>query len=105
MKYRLFFLLLIIIGIETLAQYFLELSSKKQNHLILLAGIISYSLVGLVYYYILKTGDELAIANSLWNAGSGITVTIIGTLLFNQKLKKLQIVGIIISIIGVSLLQ
>ena len=105
MKYRSVFLLILIIAVETLAQYFLESADRTYNDLILLAGISTYGLVGLLYYYILKTGDKLAVANAIWNAGTGVTVTIIGTLLFKQKLKTIQIVGLILSIIGFSLLQ
>ena len=105
MKSILVFLLIVIIAVETLAQYLLESAYRRYNDFVLIAGVTTYGLVGLLYYYILRTGDELAMANALWNAGTGITVTVIGTLLFKQKLKTIQIVGLILSIIGFSLLQ
>ena len=41
-------------------------------------------------------GKKLAIANTLWNAGSEISVAILGFLFFNQTLNLEQIIGIII---------
>ena len=88
MKYILAFLLIVIIAVETLAQYLLESAYRKHDDLVLVAGVTTYGLVGLLYYYILKTGDRLAMANALWNAGTGITVTVIGSLFFQTKTKN-----------------
>ena len=104
MDFHFIALLMLIIGCETAAQYFLQQKIKLNNNLFLLVGIILYSLVGLIYYTILNSGKKLAVANSLWNAGTELSVAILGFLFFNQSLSKRQIIGLILTIIGINLL-
>ena len=80
-------LLIIIICLETLAQYFLERRVKTKDVRYLLSGIVAYAGVAYVYYLMLRSGNKLAVANAFWNAGTGLTVTIVGWLMFGQNLR------------------
>tara|TARA_Y100001970_G_C14246097_1_gene868351 strand:- start:1461 stop:1778 length:318 start_codon:yes stop_codon:yes gene_type:complete len=104
MNVHLLFLLLLIIATETGAQYFLQKMTKTKKHIFLIVGILLYAAVGGIYYTILNHGKKLAIANSFWNAGTEITVAILGFALFGQTLTKEQIVGLVLVIVGVQLL-
>ena len=99
------FLLILIISLETLAQFFLEKRVKTDNFMYLLSGILAYGTLAYVYYLLLNHGNKLAIANAFWNAGTGLTVTIIGWLLFDQKLSNKQILGLLITTVGITLLN
>lgn len=104
MDTKLILIFLFIIFAETGAHFFLQkqITSDKKHFLIL--GVILYSLVGLGYYGILTYGKKLAIANSLFNAGSEIMVALLGFAIFGQKLSYIQILGLIFVIVGINML-
>ena len=105
MNFRLVMLLLLIIATETGAQYFLQKMTKTKKNIFLIGGVLLYAAVGGIYYAILSHGKKLAVANSFWNAGTEITVAIVGFALFGQTLTKEQILGLILVIVGVKLLS
>ena len=91
---------------ETVAQIFLEKYHKNSNNkYYLYLGILLYALVGFIYSYVLATGEELGIANGIWNGLTIITVTLLGYLLFNQKISKEKIAGVVIILFGIYLLS
>ena len=98
-------LLAIIIPLETLAQYFLEQKVKEKEVIYLVLGMLAYSAVAYVYYLILLAGNKLALANGLFNAGTSVSVTVIGWLLFKQALTTKQLIGLVVTIIGVVLIN
>ena len=51
-----------------------------------------------------EDAKKLAVANSFWNAGTEISVALLGFIFFGQKLSKEQIVCIVLILIGVNLL-
>lgn len=104
MDITLIILLALIIGIETGAQYFIQKNTQYKDNIYLLIGIVLYGLVGLIYYNILKLGKKLAIANTLWNAGTEITIAILGFILFKQTLTYKQIIAIILIVIAMNYL-
>ena len=104
MDIKLILLLLLIIATETGAQFFLQKMTKTNKKIFLLIGILLYAVVGAIYYIILNHGNKLAVANSCWNAGTEITVALIGCAVFGQKLTFWQIIGLICILIGVNLL-
>ncbi len=104
MDLKLILLLLIIIATETGAQFFLQKMTKTNENVYLIVGVLLYAAVGAIYSIILNRGKKLAIANSFWNAGSEITVALLGFFVFGQKLSKEQMVGIALILIGVNLL-
>ena len=103
--YETWVLLVTIICLETLAQFLLEKKVKTKETKFLLSGIVAYAGVAYVYYLMLKSGSKLAVANAFWNAGTGLTVTIVGWLMFGQKLTMRQVVGLIITTIGITILN
>ena len=103
MDTRIVMLLTSIILVESFAQWCLQKTLKKKDKLYLFLGVSLYSVVGIIYYHMLKHGKKLAIANTLWNAGSEISIAILGYLFFKQELRKEQIFGIILIIIAMNL--
>ena len=98
-------LLGLIIALETFSQYCIQKRVETKKFFYLILGMLGYGGVAYVYYLMLNAGNKLAIANATWNVGTGLTVTLVGWLAFNQKLTMKQILGLIISITGVILLN
>lgn len=96
-------LLISIILVESLAQWFLQKRITTKNDIYLVGGVILYGLVGIIYYRLLKHGKKMAVANTLWNAGTEISVAIMGYIFFKQGLRKEQIFGIILILIAMNL--
>ena len=94
MNKNLIILLITIIVTESAAQWCIQKKLSDKEDIFLIFGVLLYGIVGVIYYHILKHGKKLAIANTLWNAGTEITITIIGFLFFKQKLSYKQLIGI-----------
>jgi len=99
------FLLVSVILFETIAQFLIQEHVKLSKGPYLILGLISYCLVGFIYYHMLSTGKGMAISNTLWNIGTIVLVTIIGWLIFKQKLSKRSIVGIFLAIVAGALIE
>jgi uncharacterized membrane protein len=89
-------LLISIITIESLAQWCLQKKLSKKDDMYLIGGVVLYGIVGIIYYHMLKRGKKMAVANTLWNAGTEISVALLGFIFFKQTLKIEQIIGIIL---------
>ena len=89
---------------ETAAQTCLEKGIKgNDKYFFMIAGIFLYAVVGTTYYFILKGGEKMAVANALWNAGTSILVAIVGWMFFNQSLDTKAIIGLTLCTVGVYL--
>lgn len=96
-------LLTAIIGLETLAQTMIENGLKHKPDLFI--GLLLYLSVGTIYYFMLRNGSKMAIANALWNAGTIVGVALVGWFAFGQKIKwPFQILGLILIVVGVLLI-
>jgi len=98
-------IVLAIIIMETIAQCSLQKFIQDKNSIYLLIGLICYNILALLFCSLLQLEKSMNFCNSLWNAGTGITVAIMGYLLFNQQISKLQLFGILLSIIGIYLMN
>lgn len=94
-------LLFSLIIVETGAQYVAH--EPKYN---VLYCMILYSIVGLLYRYFLKSANntKLAVANTIWNIGTELTVAVVGILILRENLTIKQWFGIISCIFGIFLL-
>lgn len=96
-------LLTAVVGLETLAQTMIENGLKHKPDLFI--GLLLYLSVGTIYYFMLKNGSKMAIANALWNAGTTVGVALVGWFIFGQKLKwPFQVSGIGLIVVGVLLM-
>ena len=99
--------LAIVVGLivfETIAQAFIQRYVNNNRVLNYALGVAGYAVVGALYYYLLKVSDKLAVANSYFNAGSAIGITLLGWLEFDQHLTARQWVGMVVTLAGTSLL-
>ena len=89
---------------ESGAQYFLQRAVKGSRDAHLAAGAALYVLVAVLYYHLLSTGDPMAMANSVWNAGTEVSIALVGWFFFKQKLGARQLLGIAVTMFGIHLL-
>ena len=90
-----------LIAAETGAQYFLQRAVKGSRNAHLIAGSTLSVLVALIYYYLLSTGDPMAVANSVWNAGTEVSIALRGCFSFTQPLRPRQMLGLAGPIVGI----
>ena len=69
------FLIIMIIILETGSMGIMKYSLTDKNNLYII-GIIGYLFVGIVFYLILKRNIKLPVANSMWNAGTIVLLSI-----------------------------
>ncbi len=98
------YLILFIIIIEGVAQYFLQkhVDLKELHYLII--GLLLYSVVAYVYYHILRQGQQIVVATTLWAVGSMIVGAFTGLFLFNQKITVRMLFGLTFVFIGAYLM-
>ena len=103
MSVTLVIIVTLLIATETTAQYFLQ-RHVGSCYYCLFIGMALYALVGYLYYRLLDLGEKIAIANSMWNAGTEISIALIGFLIFNQRLNMKQLIGLVGVTVGIILL-
>jgi len=95
-------ILFCIILIETGGQYYLKKGSQSTNTFHLVVGMIFYALVGLNYYYVLRSpGMSLPKANAIWSGGAVISVALVSYFMFNERISLKEIVGITVTTAGI----
>lgn len=107
MNRTIIFLLLLIILSEASAQFFLQKHAnsptQSQN---LIFGMTLYALIGYLYFRLLSSGKQsLTLANTLWNVGSTILISLVGYFFFKQILNRTQLFGIVLVLVGTILLS
>ncbi len=109
MKIITWFILLILIIIEAAAELFLtKAANQKSNNktvMWVLIGTIFYIAVAIVFYIMLKIQKDLTIVNTIWQGANIIIISIFAYIFFKEKLSKIQILGIIVTIIGIILVD
>ncbi len=96
------FNLALVIGFETLAQYYLQKKVSTQANMDLYLSMAAYAMVPYFYYFILESGTALGTADALFNAGSQLTIAAMGYLVFKQSLSRKQMLGIALIMAGVN---
>jgi len=98
-----FLLIFTIVFFESIAQYHIKKSKLKRNYLYLLIAIFSYSVVCLLLDKCYDF-DGMGITNFVWSILSIITMILVGALAFNERITKYDVIGMILSVIGLYLI-
>lgn len=109
MKTISYVLILILILLEAVAESFLTKGSKEINNKKILIwvflGSFLYILVAILFYVALRIQGDLTVLNTVWQGANIIIISIFGYFFFKEKLSKLQMFGIILTIIGIVLVD
>jgi multidrug transporter EmrE-like cation transporter len=69
-------------------------------------GMLLYSLQPVLFAQVLRIGHYgIGETNIRWNVLSSIIVAVFGVAYFNEKLSKIQIIGIVLGIIALTLID
>jgi multidrug transporter EmrE-like cation transporter len=96
-------LIILLVILESISISILKYSSINNNKLFIIS-IIIYIIIILILYNIFKK-KPAGITFTLWNIGAIIMTTLMGYIIFKEKLNKHQILGLIIAIISIPLLN
>lgn len=105
MKYRTLFLLFLLILLEVAGEYLIKISTSHNNLKYLYFGMIIYLLVGLCFYFYIKTGKSFAVLNTIWQGANVVIVGLLSYFVLKEKLSKKQIIGILITLLGITLIE
>lgn len=96
-------LILLIVIFESIGQYHIKKSKISNSLLFLTIGIFSYSIVCLL---LKKCYDfnGMGITNFVWSVLSIVSVLMVGVLAFNEKITKIDLLGILLSVSGLYLI-
>ena len=93
----------IIVIFESIAQYHINESKRRNSVIFFLLAIASYSVVCLLLHKCYDFGG-MAMTNFTWYTLSILSIVIIGFLGFNESITRFDILGIILSILGLYLI-
>ena len=88
--------------LEVLAQFLLKFGIT--SYLYAFFGVMLYTILATIYYYIIQQNINIGIANALWNSCSNILIPLIDYIVFDTKLTLKQCLGLLITTIGIMLL-
>lgn len=94
-------LILLIVLFENFAQYNIKKNLLKNNIFFILLAVASYGIVCLLLgkcYEINNAG--VGITNFIWSILSIISVLIMGYIIFNEKITKYDMYGIVLCTVG-----
>ena len=98
-------LLLLLVLVELMGEYLLYTSSKMNNNNYLYLGMVTYIIVAYIFYMILKRRKTLVISNILWQGSNIIIMGLFSYLILKEKLLTRQIIGIVVTFIGLLLVE
>jgi multidrug transporter EmrE-like cation transporter len=92
-----------IILTESIALYSVKKYSIDNKKIYLLLSMCMYSLIPILLYYIISPKyckENISTVNIIWNILSTLYGLMIGVYIFSEHISSLQILGIILSTIG-----
>jgi multidrug transporter EmrE-like cation transporter len=98
-----FVLVITIVIVETLAQCCLKKYDNGEHFLWFGLGAVLYLGVVIVLSKALRK-EKMAIINILWGALSAVFLTAFAYVIFNEKLNWVQMVGIVVTLLGIALI-
>ena len=97
------FIVLILIMVETFGQFFINKAYrlKQNNQTYVIIGVISYAIVGFLFYLLLMASNSMIWGNIFWNIGAFSGSTIIAVLVNKEKISIYKILSFILLITAV----
>jgi len=97
------FLIIVIVIFESIAQYHISESKRRNSIIFFLLAIASYSVICLLLHKCYDLG-EMANTNFTWYTLSILSIVIIGYLGFDEKITRYDLIGLVMAISGLYLI-
>lgn len=104
MKIKSIIYIILLVVVELLTVSSLKYWSENKNNFFLYFGLFGYLSVGGIFAYILNKHSEITIINNLWQVLNIILVSILGIVIYKEKLSTKQMVGVFLAIVATILL-
>jgi multidrug transporter EmrE-like cation transporter len=101
--FSVFILVTVIVIVESLAQCCLKKYDNGDHFMWFGLGALLYLGVVIILSKALRK-EKMAIVNILWGALSAVLLTAFAYVLFNEKLNWVQMVGIVVTLLGIALI-
>jgi len=96
-------LIVVIVIFESIAQFHISESKRRNSIIFFLLAIASYSVVCLLLHKCYDFGG-MAMTNFTWYTLSILSIVIIGFLGFNESITRYDIIGLVMTICGLYLI-
>jgi small multidrug resistance pump len=93
------------IALEVTATLFLRVSDGFSRLWPSLIVIVGYGASFVLLSFIMKTGIAIGIIYAIWSAFGVTFVTLLGMLVFDDKISRVTAIGMVIVVVGVVLVQ
>jgi len=105
MNQKNYFILLvtIIVLFESIAQYHIGESKRRNSIIFFMLAVASYSVVCLLLHKCYDFGG-MAITNFTWYTLSILSILVVGFLGFDEKITRYDIAGVVLAIVGLYLI-
>jgi multidrug transporter EmrE-like cation transporter len=93
--------LVILVLLEASAIDMISRWKENRHSYFLFYAVILYITVALFFAFILKDAPSVTVTNSLWQSLNIIIITMMGLLLYKDKLSTIQLTGLVFAILAV----
>lgn len=101
--FSVFILVTAIVIVETLAQCCIKKYDNGEHFMWFGLGAVLYLVVALILSKTFRQ-EKMAIVNILWGAISAVLLTAFAYVIFNERLNWVQMVGIVVTLLGIALI-
>ena len=105
MEVKYFMYIFILVTTELLTVSSIKYWTTTKNNIFLYLGLLGYLVVGGIFAYILYIHSKMTIINSLWQVFNIILVSVIGLMIYKEKINAWQTFGVALAIISSVLLS
>ena len=93
--------LVILVLLEASAIDMITRWKENRHSYFLIYAVLLYNMVTLFFAFILKDAPSVTVTNSLWQSLNIIIITMLGLLIYKDKLTTVQIIGLIFAVLAV----
>ncbi len=95
----------LLITFEVVADIFAKEYSLKQTALFWSLALVSYVVANIFWLSAINNGSGLTRGAILFSVGSAVAATLVGLVMYGEKLNSVQIAGVLVGIVAIALIS